>query len=101
MQFAKVQRQNGSGVVVIEGGQAFALDLARDLAVRTLADLLHTADPVATARHLRDPKAAAESLDALTFLAPVDHQEVWAAGVTYKRSKVAREEESHGAAQFY
>ena len=26
---------------------------------------------------------------------------MWAAGVTYKRSKVAREEESHGAAQFY
>jgi 2-dehydro-3-deoxy-D-arabinonate dehydratase len=31
----------------------------------------------------------------------VDRQEVWAAGVTYKRSKVAREEESRGAAQFY
>src|SRR6185312_4495617 len=29
-------------------------------------------------------------------------QEVWAAGVTYQRSKVAREEESKGgAAQFY
>ena len=35
------------------------------------------------------------------YLAPVDRQEVWAAGVTYKRSKVAREEESAGAAQFY
>ena len=99
MQFAKVQRQNGSGVVAIEGGQAFALDLTRDPAVRTLADLLRTADPIATARNLRDNKP--EPLDALTFLAPVDHQEVWAAGVTYKRSKVAREEESHGAAQFY
>ncbi|QJW98908.1 fumarylacetoacetate hydrolase family protein [Frigoriglobus tundricola] len=101
MQFAKVQRQNGSGVVAIEGGQAFALDLARDPAVRTLADLLHAPDPIATARNLQDAKATAEPLDALTFLAPVDHQEVWAAGVTYKRSKVAREEESVGAAQFY
>ena len=35
------------------------------------------------------------------FLAPIDRQEVWAAGVTYKRSKIAREEESRGAAQFY
>ena len=26
---------------------------------------------------------------------------MWAAGVTYRRSKVAREEESAGAAQFY
>jgi 2-dehydro-3-deoxy-D-arabinonate dehydratase len=31
----------------------------------------------------------------------VDRQEIWAAGVTYKRSKVAREEESKGAAVFY
>ena len=37
----------------------------------------------------------------LELLAPVDRQEIWAAGVTYKRSKIAREEESKGAAQFY
>jgi 2-dehydro-3-deoxy-D-arabinonate dehydratase len=35
------------------------------------------------------------------LLAPIDRQEVWAAGVTYKRSKVARMEESQGAARFY
>src|SRR5204862_157418 len=37
------------------------------------------------------------------LLAPVDEQEVWAAGVTYKRSKVAREEESAGTggSRFY
>ena len=28
-------------------------------------------------------------------------QEVWGAGVTYERSKVARQEESEGAASFY
>jgi 2-dehydro-3-deoxy-D-arabinonate dehydratase len=39
--------------------------------------------------------------DKVTFLPPVDAQEVWAAGVTYKRSKEAREEESAGAARFY
>jgi 2-dehydro-3-deoxy-D-arabinonate dehydratase len=31
----------------------------------------------------------------------LDRQEVWAAGVTYLRSKVARMEESEGAARFY
>src|SRR5262249_11886950 len=41
------------------------------------------------------------SLERGALLAPVCRQEVWAAGVTYKRSKVAREEESVGAAQFY
>jgi 2-dehydro-3-deoxy-D-arabinonate dehydratase len=35
------------------------------------------------------------------LLAPIDHQEVWAAGVTYLRSKAARMEESQGAARFY
>ena len=33
--------------------------------------------------------------------APIDRQEIWAAGVTYKRSKQARESESVGAATFY
>ena len=40
-------------------------------------------------------------LEDLTLLPPVDDQEVWAAGVTYKRSQEARERESVGAAQFY
>jgi 2-dehydro-3-deoxy-D-arabinonate dehydratase len=31
------------------------------------------------------------------LLKPTDHQEVWAAGVTYERSRVAREEESAGS----
>jgi len=35
------------------------------------------------------------------LLAPIDHQEVWAAGVTYQRSKVARMEESLGGGSFY
>jgi 2-dehydro-3-deoxy-D-arabinonate dehydratase len=35
------------------------------------------------------------------LLPPIDHQEVWAAGVTYQRSKVARMAESEGAARFY
>ncbi len=42
-------------------------------------------------------------LSAATFLSPIDQQEVWAAGVTYLRSKTAREEESAsaGGASFY
>lgn len=35
------------------------------------------------------------------LLPPLDLQEVWAAGVTYQRSKVARMEESEGGARFY
>ena len=36
-------------------------------------------------------------LDQLALLKPTDLQEVWAAGVTYERSKIAREEESAGS----
>lgn len=39
-------------------------------------------------------------LDGAT-LAPIDGQEVWASGVTYLRSKVARMDESEGGGDFY
>jgi 2-dehydro-3-deoxy-D-arabinonate dehydratase len=35
------------------------------------------------------------------ILAPIDRQEVWGAGVTYERSKVARQEESEQGGSFY
>jgi 2-dehydro-3-deoxy-D-arabinonate dehydratase len=37
----------------------------------------------------------------VTLLAPIDAQEVWAAGVTYRRSRTARMEESQAAASCY
>jgi 2-dehydro-3-deoxy-D-arabinonate dehydratase len=41
------------------------------------------------------------SLDQTQLRAPIDNQEVWAAGVTYFRSRVARMEESEQASTFY
>jgi 2-dehydro-3-deoxy-D-arabinonate dehydratase len=102
MQFGKVRQEDGSvGVVMVDRRTVFRLDLTREPSVRSLADLLYAADPIALSNRLIDPKQTAERLASQTFLAPVDAQEIWAAGVTYKRSKVAREEESKGAAQFY
>jgi 2-dehydro-3-deoxy-D-arabinonate dehydratase len=49
----------------------------------------------------RSAQASEYPLDRVHLLPPIDNQEVWAAGVTYKRSKEAREEESAGAARFY
>jgi 2-dehydro-3-deoxy-D-arabinonate dehydratase len=101
MQFGKVRREGGAiDVVFVERGSVFSLDMTRNPAVRTLSDLLHSPDPVATASGLLSANTS-EKAERLTFLAPIDHQEVWAAGVTYKRSKVAREGESKGASQFY
>lgn len=41
------------------------------------------------------------ALSAVRLLAPIDDQEVWGAGVTYERSKVARQEESETGGSFY
>lgn len=51
----------------------------------------------------RKPVGDLEWLQAQTILAPVESQEIWAAGVTYLRSKVARMEESKesGGDTFY
>src|SRR4051794_3570561 len=40
-------------------------------------------------------------LESVALLAPIDAHEVWGAGVTYERSKVARQEESEGGGSFY
>jgi 2-dehydro-3-deoxy-D-arabinonate dehydratase len=97
MQFAKVR----SGVVKVDAkaGTAVALDMTRRKEIATLADLLASADPAGIADELATGSPV--PLASLEYLAPVDRQEVWAAGVTYKRSKVARQEESKGAAHFY
>jgi 2-dehydro-3-deoxy-D-arabinonate dehydratase len=101
MQFGKIRRDGRAVVVGVEDGRVVALDVARDPEVGTLSGLLHSGRPVEIARELIDPRFAPEPLGGQVFLAPIDRQEIWAAGVTYKRSKVAREEESRGAAQFY
>ncbi|WP_020471797.1 fumarylacetoacetate hydrolase family protein [Zavarzinella formosa] len=67
----------------------------------TLGDLLAAPNPeTLTAEQLAANPNGVPFTD-VTILPPVDKQEIWAAGVTYKRSKLAREEESAGAASFY
>ena len=67
---------------------------------KTLADILESEDPAAVANLLAD-RSTAFDLSEIVVLAPIDEQEVWAAGVTYRRSRAARMEESEGAARFY
>ena len=66
-----------------------------------LADFLHAASPGQAIQQAVDTNQAPLPLTQVKLLAPVDQQEVWAAGVTYKRSQEARERESAGAARFY
>jgi 2-dehydro-3-deoxy-D-arabinonate dehydratase len=97
MKIGKVQTTSGNtGVGVVDGDGVRLLD-----GQATLSSILYDADPVAKVGTLLDSKTAVLPLDQVRFLPPLDQQEVWAAGVTYKRSREARERESAGAASFY
>jgi 2-dehydro-3-deoxy-D-arabinonate dehydratase len=67
-----------------------------------LADVLHAPDPVARVWSWLDAhEDAAIALSEVRLLAPIESQEVWGAGVTYERSKEAREDESEQGGSFY
>ncbi|HEX5445397.1 MAG TPA: fumarylacetoacetate hydrolase family protein [Pirellulales bacterium] len=68
---------------------------------RTLTDVLEADDPAAVVALLTDADADRVPLASVSLLPPVDRQEVWAAGVTYIRSRKARMDESEGAAACY
>ena len=76
------------------------LDLT-DAGVASLAELLDAADLPERIAALSKRSLRRVPLDAATLLAPVERQEVWAAGVTYLRSKKARMEESDFSATAY
>ncbi len=104
MKLGKVQLNDGSvraAVIATHDDEARLLDFAQVDNIRSLADVLHSPDPAGLANFLVDPNIAPLDLSALKLLPPIDQQEVWAAGVTYKRSQVARMEESESAASHY
>jgi 2-dehydro-3-deoxy-D-arabinonate dehydratase len=97
MQLAKFADEPGHAprVGIVEG------DALRPLTPGTrLADLLHAPDPKAAALAAVAPGDPVP-LGSVRLLAPIDAQEVWGAGVTYERSKVARQEESESGGSFY
>lgn len=99
MQLAKIRvGAQEETIGLVEG--AAVQPLAGLEGMHTLTDLIESADARAAAISLK-PRGAKLPLDSVTLLPPIDRQEVWAAGVTYKRSKVARMEESESAAVFY
>jgi 2-dehydro-3-deoxy-D-arabinonate dehydratase len=66
-----------------------------------MTDLLERSDLTRELTRLSDEKLAVHPLSAVRLLTPVESQEVWAAGVTYFRSKQARMEESEFSANAY
>lgn len=81
-----------AGVVAEEGDRARILSSSWD-------DFFRAQDPLGLASHEFGRAAASGSgVDLRELLAPIGSQEVWAAGVTYYRSRDARMEESQSAA---
>src|SRR5580704_15517824 len=104
MKLAKIRLPDGTqrlAAVEESDRRLRLLDLEQVEKIRTLADILHAPDPLGLARFLIDPKSEPIDVEKATLLTPIDDQEVWAAGVTYKRSQVARMDESKSGAVHY
>ncbi len=102
MKLARVRLNDGSlRVAAVHSDSVQPLDMTQIDQCHSLMDILNAADPVGLSRFLLKPDTKLVPLAEVTFLSPVDQQEVWAAGVTYKRSQVARMEESESAASHY
>jgi 2-dehydro-3-deoxy-D-arabinonate dehydratase len=102
MQLCKVKDQEGAvHVGVLHERAVKLLNAPQKAASLSLSDILHASDPQRTVEEIQKLHLSSLPLEKVRFLAPLDHQEVWAAGVTYKRSREARERESVGAARFY
>jgi 2-dehydro-3-deoxy-D-arabinonate dehydratase len=86
-----------SGWLVEEAGRVVGLEMA------SLDELLAREDLFAWLEELLHEAASGRVIESRELLAPVGTQEVWAAGVTYQRSRTARMEESKdaGGGDFY
>src|SRR5713226_3369181 len=69
--------------------------------IERLETLLEAEDPLALLKDIARQDLPRLPISAIRLCAPVEHQEVWAAGVTYLRSKKARIEESDFSATAY
>lgn len=68
-----------------------------EAAIEELSALVHGGVPSFPAAQLASPSTG----DAPYLLPPVDAQDVWAAGVTYERSRAARQEEAQDGGDVY
>ena len=93
-----IDSSGSARAAIVQDDQLIPLRLEAPLG--SLADLLAVENPInAIAKLPTDPAITIN--DSIRWLPPIDHQEVWAAGVTYKRSQTARMEESEAAASCY
>jgi 2-dehydro-3-deoxy-D-arabinonate dehydratase len=97
MQVGKLLHDDGTARVgLVDGGKVWLASPGT-----SLADLFAADESLTVAKGLIASARESKAIDSVRWLAPIDQQEVWAAGVTYVRSKQARMEESPAAASVY
>src|SRR4051812_47810656 len=84
-------------VGLIDGEEITPLASGQDALTR----LLHAGDVRSQVMELGRAAGPKVAQGSVRILAPIDRHEVWGAGVTYERSKVARQEESEQGGSFY
>ena len=93
-----VTSEPGVRIGLVDAGSVRDLTAA---GVHRLDELLERADLAEQLARVRRADLPAWPLEQVQLLTPVESQEVWAAGVTYLRSKQARMEESDFSARAY
>src|SRR6188472_2010277 len=100
MKLCRFKKQNHAICIGVMADDSALLDLTAS-GLTDLTSVLEAGDPLAEVQRFINAKAPRVSLAEVELLAPVERQEVWAAGVTYLRSKSARMEESDFSASAY
>jgi len=100
MKICRFTEQTGDVRVGVVADDATLLDLTA-AGITRMEPVLESDDPMARCRELSERKPPRRPLSEVRLCAPVESQEVWAAGVTYLRSKKARMEESDFSANAY
>lgn len=99
MKICRFKQQDEIRIGLVENNST-VLDLS-PAGITRLQPLLESDDTVAQLEKIAKGNLPKFPLAAISLCAPVEHQEVWAAGVTYLRSKTARMEESDFSATAY
>src|SRR5262245_31288102 len=100
MKLCRFQNNEGQIRVGLMQNGATVLDLTA-AGIDRLETALEQHDPQRFLKKLSGSTFTAHLLSKVKLLAPLERQEVWAAGVTYQRSKKARMEESDFSASAY
>jgi 2-dehydro-3-deoxy-D-arabinonate dehydratase len=100
MKVCRFKHRDSTVRIGLVADAATILDLS-PAGITALQPLLDSADPVAMLRAAENSTLPRLALAEIQLCAPVERQEVWAAGVTYLRSKKARMDESDFSATAY